>query len=139
MLNGILSIALAALALAAYWFLRTDYYFINSPNQLKGNGRIIGIYRNEKKNTVQYKIQFEGEDGFRHTSNSLEYRDDNLYQDGDEVKLRYMVINCFGRQIIPIRIDNHSLIKAENYSIFTFLGGLLLIFGALNIFLHFAA
>mgnify|MGYP005789516519 CR=1 FL=1 len=81
MINGILSIVLAIIAFAAYWFLRTDSYFINSPNQLKGNGRIIGVYRNEKKNTVQYKIQFEGEQGLRGTSNYLECSDDNLHQD----------------------------------------------------------
>ena len=138
MFNGILAIILAIIAFCAYWFLSSDYYFNSSHNQKRGVGKIIGVYRNEKKNSVQYKVQFAGEDGQQYISNSFEYKDDDLYQDGSEVTLRYIVISCFGRRIVPIRIDNHSLRKAENYNIFTMLGLLLLIFGALSIFLELA-
>lgn len=138
MLNGIIAIVLAVIAFAAYWFLSSDYYFNQNPNQKAGAGKIVGLYRNEKRNTVQYKIQFEGEDGRRYHSNSLEYRENDLYQEGSELVVRYLVISCFGREIVPVRIDDFSLHKAENYSIFTMLGAILLIFGALSIFLEVA-
>ena len=127
-------LAIAALCVAAYFFLSSEKYF-REDNTARGRGVIRQIVGGEK--TEQYQVMFVDDMGIQRTVLTPKYAASKRYNVGDEVPIRYMSIKAFNKAILSVRIEDLTLQKQESYSTFLGVAGLLVALAAIKVMFEF--
>lgn len=125
MIIGIICIALSAMMLFWYYFLKCDVYFKNCVETV---GKVLRVNKDSKTNCISYEIQIDvGKDVYRRYT--PQYSSNVVYNVGDNVDISYVKFTVWKCDVFSVRLRDKDLKKMESYIHFIVLAIVFFIIG----------